>query len=93
VVWFHEIVRTEPAGRAISGQLSAVSSGQLRSGCEGLPEAAVGDDDNDGWTTDAGDCDDANAEVNPGATELCGNQVDDDCDGDVDEGCDTADSG
>ena len=43
------------------------------------------DVDADGYTTDQGDCDDADAEVNPGAEELC-NGVDDDCDGDVDEG-------
>jgi hypothetical protein len=32
------------------------------------------------------DCDDTNAAVNPGAAELC-NGRDDDCDGEVDEGC------
>jgi len=30
------------------------------------------------------DCDDGRAELNPGATEVCGNVKDDDCDGDVD---------
>jgi len=60
---------------------------------DGHEPEELGDDDNDGWTTDAGDCDDDNADVNPGASEVCGNQVDDDCDEDVDEGCDTADSG
>ncbi|MFH1465208.1 MAG: putative metal-binding motif-containing protein [Pseudomonadota bacterium] len=41
-----------------------------------------------GATTDASDCDDTDAAVNPGATEVC-NDLDDDCDGDVDEGLDT----
>ncbi len=37
-----------------------------------------------GYTSDATDCDDADAAVFPGADELC-NEVDDDCDGEVDE--------
>ena len=37
-----------------------------------------------GYVADATDCDDRDADVNPGASELC-NEVDDDCDGDVDE--------
>jgi hypothetical protein len=38
-----------------------------------------------GHATVAGDCDDAAASVNPGATEACDNDVDDDCDGAVDD--------
>jgi hypothetical protein len=37
-----------------------------------------------GFVTDESDCDDGDAGVNPGATELC-NTVDDDCDGTTDE--------
>jgi len=37
-----------------------------------------------GTVTDATDCDDTEAAVNPGATEVC-NSVDDDCDGDIDD--------
>ncbi|MBM4352776.1 MAG: hypothetical protein FJ109_03120 [Deltaproteobacteria bacterium] len=33
-----------------------------------------------------GDCDDAASEVNPGAAELCGNLLDEDCDGNLDNG-------
>lgn len=45
------------------------------------------DDDLDGYTSATGDCNDSNASVNPGATEVC-NGVDDDCDASTDEGFD-----
>jgi hypothetical protein len=45
------------------------------------------DSDEDGYEAYM-DCNDTNPDVNPGATEIC-NGVDDDCDGTVDEGCDT----
>ena len=35
----------------------------------------------DGFVADATDCDDANADVHPGADERCDNTIDDDCDG------------
>jgi len=40
-----------------------------------------------GYALVGGDCNDANAAINPGATEVCGNGIDDDCDGQIDEGC------
>ena len=33
------------------------------------------------------DCRDDNAAVHPGAAEACGNDIDDDCNGVVDDGC------
>ncbi len=39
-----------------------------------------------GYVAVAGDCDDASAAVHPGASEVCGDTVDDDCDGDA-PGC------
>ena len=49
-------------------------------------DSSTGDADGDGWTIDGGDCDDQDAEVNPGARELCDDR-DNDCDGTSDEGC------
>jgi hypothetical protein len=43
------------------------------------------DADADGFTVCAGDCDDANPAIHPGATESCDGR-DDNCDGQVDEG-------
>ncbi|MCP4805268.1 MAG: hypothetical protein GY884_07955 [Proteobacteria bacterium] len=40
--------------------------------------------DDEMFAANADDCDDADAAVNPDATEVC-NEVDDDCDGDIDE--------
>ena len=39
------------------------------------------DDDGDGITENQGDCDDTDAAVHPGATEICGDGIDQDCNG------------
>nr|MCK4930345.1 putative metal-binding motif-containing protein [Nanoarchaeota archaeon] len=68
--------------------------------CDGGIPATETDSDGDGYvecSIDAGgwdglpifggdDCDDTDLEVNPAAAEAC-NGFDDDCDGEVDEGC------
>jgi len=50
------------------------------------PPTAWVDEDDDGDTVSEseGDCDDANADIHPGVTELC-NSLDDDCDSETDE--------
>ena len=50
------------------------------------PGTSCTDADADGFCSDV-DCDDSNASVNPGATEACGDGIDNNCNGTVDEGC------
>ncbi|MBW2701253.1 MAG: trypsin-like serine protease [Deltaproteobacteria bacterium] len=46
------------------------------------------DNDSDGYCSDA-DCNDNNGDVNPGAGEICDDNIDNDCDGATDENCGT----
>jgi len=57
--------------------------------------AACTDNDLDNYATEGGacgqvDCNDQDLEINPGAVEICGDNIDNDCDTLVDEGCDAA---
>jgi MYXO-CTERM domain-containing protein len=45
------------------------------------------DEDNDGFSTLNGDCDDTDETVSPIQLEECGDGIDNDCDHEVDEGC------
>jgi hypothetical protein len=55
----------------------------------GGPDA---DTDHDGYTPNTGDCNDASPLVGPQAVEMVGNNVDDDCNGSVDEATPTCDA-
>lgn len=72
------------------GATEVMDAGDVDEDCDGLADCAdpnrVGEADADTDTyLECGDCDDAAEFVNPGATEAF-NGVDDDCDGQVDEG-------
>jgi hypothetical protein len=54
--------------------------------CERGVAAAATDADGDGYRW-CDECDDGNTAVHPDAAEICGNGIDDNCNGQVDEGC------
>jgi hypothetical protein len=84
----------DAAGAVNPGATEACDNG-IDDNCDGRVDAddpqctVCTDADGDGYALEGGvcgavDCDDGDAAVNPGATEACGNGVDDDCDGLVD---------
>ena len=78
---------------------SAACNDGVDNDCDGLVDDAdpdcdivCTDNDGDGYAVEGGecgevDCDDSDAEVNPGHKEVRNNEIDDDCDGKVDEAC------
>lgn len=68
--------------------VEADGSGTVQVPVTMTPLTALSDDDKDGYTEAQGDCDDTEASVHPGATENCGDGVDNDCNGltDCDDG-------
>ncbi len=74
-----------------SGGGSGGDTGGGGSGGGSSSGSTASDDDGDGFSESAGDCDDRRANTNPVADETC-NGIDDNCNGDVDEGC-SADTG
>ena len=84
----HKAATTDPVrGTARMRQEIALRPAYLKKflGCEdGTGDVTDADGDGAPWCND---CDDANAGAHPGAAEICGNGIDDDCNGFVDDGC------
>jgi hypothetical protein len=79
----------------ISPNLPEIPDNGMDDNCNGLadetvvdtvvtPSADTSDGDADGVTLADGDCDDTNAMVKPGMDEICGDGLDNDCDGTAD---------
>jgi hypothetical protein len=95
-------MKTSSVSWAVLCMLLAACGGKGTTSADGgtSPDSAPGDDavvahpdagpcvdqDGDGHCRGA-DCDDLNPVVHPGAAEVCGNALDENCDGAVDEGC------
>lgn len=81
------------AGSATGGGGNSGSGGNAGDGGPTCTSGPNDDKDQDSFTVSAGDCNDCDAKVNPGAIELAGNTKDDDCNGQVDDApapCDDA---
>ncbi|MBU2612642.1 MAG: discoidin domain-containing protein, partial [Nanoarchaeota archaeon] len=67
-------------------------NGEINEGCEGICDTDQDEYDEFWWCIGGGpntDCDDDNPSINPGVSEVCDNNVDDDCDELID--CDDSD--
>ncbi|AKF02985.1 MopE-related protein [Sandaracinus amylolyticus] len=70
------------------GDGHGAAGGETSAGCTPPPvlPASCGSAPSARWALGVDDCDDARAAVYPGAVEVCGNTIDDDCDTRTDEG-------
>jgi len=72
--WFLELAVIDPAGNVATDQVRIV-----------IVDGLDADNDGDGFSPNQGDCDDTDDGVYPGAEEICGNEIDDDCNNVVDD--------
>jgi hypothetical protein len=78
------------AGTASLSGTASLTSRLLEHQYSGVELGNDHDTDGDGYTENQGDCNDSDAAVHPGAAEICGDGIDQDCNG-SDVACETAD--
>ena len=89
----YTITFSEAPGLKVSGaQTVTIQSNQTTN--YKVNYTACKDADEDGYYKESGcgtevDCDDSDADIHPGAIELCYDGIDNNCNGDIDEGCST----
>jgi hypothetical protein len=72
----------------LAGSSTALAQDSAGDTGEAPDPALSSDDDGDSFAEDDGDCDDDDAEVFPGQIEVCFDEIDNDCNGLFDDGCD-----
>ncbi len=73
-------------GVRLGGPGSPLEGDNKDNDCDGTVDEGTTfyDDDGDGWSEVAGDCDDSDPDISPSETEILGDHVDNDCDNAVD---------
>lgn len=69
---------------ALTPMVLAACYGAGGVGYDSWDTGSANDLDSDGFTARDGDCDDTDASIHPGATEVCDDDVDNDCNGSID---------
>ena len=86
--WFECGGDCDDTDPSVNPSAQEVSGNGVDDDCDGTSNESANslssDGDGDGWTENQGDCDDMDPSVHPNASEIL-NQVDDNCDGYVDE--------
>ena len=88
------ITKCACSGKSVSEISSIKARAEINNGiddnCDGKLATDEADFDDDSYANYQGDCNDNDADVNPGALEVCIGSKDDNCNGQIDEGCDTS---
>jgi hypothetical protein len=66
-------------------ETAAYLAGDFEYFCPAPVDHSAIDDDGDGYSENLGDCDDTNPSINPGATEILSNGIDENCNGMADD--------